>query len=55
MSMSQNSKCAIWHDLLFHEPAPSSIWEALLGEDEDVSGKEEDQEDSKPVEGYTLV
>ena len=50
MEMLQCVKCAIRHDLLFREPAPSSIlevetdddedegWDELLLGDEDVAG-----------------
>ncbi|KAF8805381.1 hypothetical protein BYT27DRAFT_7041892, partial [Phlegmacium glaucopus] len=40
-------KCAIWHDLLFQEPAPSSILEADDGND-----GEDDGEGSETAKGW---
>jgi hypothetical protein len=40
-------KCGIRHDLLFRDPAPSSVLEATLDEDGSGEEGEEELEDSK--------
>ena len=46
-------KCAIRHDLLFREPAPSSVVEASECEDGNEGGDIEHSEDESEVEEFT--
>ena len=41
-------KCAIWHDLLYQEPGPSSILEANSDDD----GQYSDDEDESEIVGW---
>ena len=47
-------KCAIWHDLLFQEPGPSSILEAkVTNDDSGTSGdSSNNEEEVSKVEGW---